>query len=527
MAKKSTPAKTETKQTRTPIVAVMGHVDHGKTTLLDSLRGANVVDSEAGGITQNTRAHQITTPNGNKITFIDTPGHEAFSKMRARGAEVTDFVLLVVAADDGLQPQTIESIKFAQETETPIIVAINKIDLEVKSLDRIKKELSDYGVVIEEYGGDVLTFPISGLTKKGLPELIEGIELLAEIRGLVPNKLPNANVTAAAYVLESSVDRKLGPVALCLLQAGELHGRETTITSAETFRIRALLDEFQKPVAKTVESDPFWLTGLKSPLQTGEVIYFTNNEKQVKELQAELFKPAEEVEPQEDLASAMTANDLLAQMFSQKADQDEGQAVKYLPVIIKTSTRGTLEAVMSELEKLNDDERQLKVLEASVGEITEKDVERAKVAKGIVLSFQVPPQKKVADIAKRERVLVRNYAIIYEMIEEIEIALDGMLEPLSVETEVARATIKQVFTLTNNTVIAGCEVTKGIVFRGYDVWVERKGKEIGRAKITLLRHFKDEVKEVKKGLECGIMLSPQIPDLQTGDEIVAFKVEKA
>lgn len=275
---------TETKTTRPPIVAVMGHVDHGKTTLLDSLRGANVAASEAGGITQNTRAHQITTPNGNKITFIDTPGHEAFANMRSRGAEVTDLVLLVVAADDGLQPQTIQSIKFAQEHNTPIIVAINKIDLEIKSLDKLKAELSAQGVNIEEYGGDVMVYPISALKKTGLNELLEGIELFVEINGLSETQLPNDKVDAQAYVLESKLDKRLGPVALCVLKAGKINGGETGLTSTHPFSTRAMLDEWQKPMATVNVSDPFWVTGLRSPVDSGEKIYFTKDKKQADEL---------------------------------------------------------------------------------------------------------------------------------------------------------------------------------------------------------------------------------------------------
>jgi translation initiation factor IF-2 len=532
--KKPKTEKTKT-EVRTPIVAVMGHVDHGKTTLLDSLRGAKVVDSEAGGITQNTRAHQVVTDKGHKITFIDTPGHEAFSLMRARGAEVTDYVLLVVAADDGLQPQTIESIKFAHETKTPIIVALNKMDLGLKSMDKVKKQLSDHDVLIEEYGGDVMLFPISALKKDGLKELVEGIELLAEINELKSNPLPDEKgVTAVAYTMESTVDKHIGAVALAILQAGKLTGREVAVTKNQIFRVRAYLDEFQKARQTVEESDPFWMTGLKSTIETGQLIYFTNNEKLAKDLQAKLFKaepvvvaapePVVETTKEEDDSAAM---DMLALMFSQRDDVQQGTGTKLLPVIVKSSTQGTLEALLAELRKLEDDEVKLQILESGVGDVTEREVERAKMAKGIVLSFQRPLGRKVLELAKRERVIVRNYEVIYEMLDEVSMAMSGLLEPEMVETEIARALVKQVFVLTNKEVVAGCEVTKGTIIRGYDVKVERKGKEIARGKISSLKHFKEEVKEAKKGFECGIVINPPFADLQTGDEIIPFKVERA
>ena len=521
--KKSTKkAKTARAEFRTPIVAVMGHVDHGKTTLLDSLRGASVVETEAGGITQNTRAHQIVTDSGNKITFIDTPGHEAFSQMRERGAEVTDIVLLIVAADDGLQPQTIESIKFAQETGTPIIVAINKVDLKVKTLDKVKSELANQDVSIEEYGGDVMAFEISALKKTGLKELVEGIELFAEVSELKSNKVQNENTTAEAYVLESQLDKKMGSVALCILKAGKLAGREAVVTSEHTFRTRALLDEFQKPVKEVHESDPFWITGLRKPLETGETIYFTENEKVAKELQRTIFRETET----EAVTSEVSTSDLIAQMFQQQTEASEGVEQKSLPVVVKSATQGTLEAVLNELDKLNTEDVKLNILEASVGAVSERDIERVKIAKGIILAFQLPINKKITDIARRERVLLRNYEIIYEMLEEVEAAMEGLLEPAEYEVEVARATVKQIFTLTDKSIIAGCEVTSGTMTRGYDAWVERGEEEVGRGKIANLRILKDEVKEVKKGFECGILISPTVEEIAEGDEIVAFKREK-
>lgn len=519
--------KTTKKTWRTPIVTVMGHVDHGKTTLLDSIRGANVTADEAGGITQNTRAHQIESAAGNKITFIDTPGHKAFSSMRKRGAQVTDIVLLVVAADDGLQPQTLESIEFAKETNTPVIVAINKIDVTKKNIDKIKTELSSHGITVEDYGGDTMCFEISALKQTGLDELVEGIELFIEVNGL-PEKtlgLPDETV-AEAYVLEAQLDKHLGYIALCILTVGELQGREFGATANQNFSVRAYLNEYQKREKHVNQSDPFWVTGMKSPSETGETIHFVKNRKQALELEEKLTSHLQKQEEKSSDASTQDAGSLIAQMFAQKTEEAEGVEQKVLPVIIRASSQGTLEAVQTELDKLSDEDTTIEVLEAGIGAVTEKDIDRTKIAKGIILSFQQEPTKKITDIARREKVLVRNYEIIYEMIDEVEAALAGLIEPDEYEVEVARAQVKKVFELSGGEMIAGSEVTSGNVVRGYDAWIERKGKEIARGKITQLRIHKEEVRDVKKGLECGIMIEPNFDDLQSGDEIVAFKVEK-
>jgi len=527
MAKKKS---NKTKQAfRTPIVAVLGHVDHGKTTLLDTIRGTHIVNKEAGGITQNTRAHQITSKSGNKITFIDTPGHEAFSAMRSRGTEVTDFVLLVVAADDGIQPQTKESIEFAKATNTPIIVAINKVDIDGVKPTKTKQELSGYGVNIEEYGGDVMVFEISALNNKGIDELIEGIELLAEINELTPNE-PEENTLANAYVLESTTDKQLGAVALCILKSGELTQRSVGVTKEDIFKIRAYLDEFQKPVKVVYESDPFWITGIQTPLSTGDIVKFAKDDKTAKQVQSQT-KPLPETE--ESVTPPAEAGALLLQMLTQKKAEDQGLAQKQLNLIVRASSQGTLEAVKVELDKLGDDDRTVNILTATTGDITENDINMADTAKAIVISFQLTTPNKVAKLAKQKGVLVRNYEIIYEMIDELSGALEGLMEPAEEEVEVARARVKKIFTLTNGTIIAGCEVIKGTINRGYKAYVERPSKstkdsvaEVGRGTISELRVNKDIVKEVKKGQECGIMLNPQVEKMQEGDEIVTYKVEK-
>lgn len=515
-------------QSRTPIVAVMGHVDHGKTSLLDAIRGTRVVDREAGGITQNTRAHQVITASRRKITFIDTPGHEAFSAMRSRGAEVTDFVVLVVAADDGVQPQTKESIQFAHTSGVPIVLVINKIDIQGVNTRKVKQELASYGVQVEELGGEVMCFEVSATKHQGITELVEGIELLAEIQGLLPHK-PGLDSLAEAYVLESNMDKQLGAVALCILKAGQITDKLFGAAAGTTFKTRAYLDQNQKQINNVNESDPFWVTGLKQPLQTGEQLYFFASEQAAKQALPNIVTK----QKAQSAAADVSAGNLLAQILLQREAVKQGVEQKTLNVIVKASSQGTLEAVVAKLGELGDEEKKVRVLSSSTGEITESDLRMAQAAQGIVVSFQLPITNQISNLAKQYKVLVRNYEVIYEMIDELEGALDGLVEPLEEEVEIARAKVKKVFTLTNQDVVAGCEVIKGNLLKGYKVYIERPSQstktdiaEIGRGKITSLKIVKTEVKEVKKGQECGIIISPNIPHIQEGDEVVAYKTER-
>lgn len=520
MAKK-TIKKEENLKVRTPVVTVMGHVDHGKTSFLDAVRGTRVADKEAGGITQNTRAHEVVLDNGFKITFIDTPGHEAFSKMRLRGSKVTDFVLLIVAADDGVQPQTKESIEFAKKAGVPIIVGINKIDIKGVNTLKIKTELSSFGVNIEEYGGDVLCFEISAKEKTGLKELLEGIQLLTEISEL-KSKDKRENTLAEAFVLESNQDKFVGNVALCILKSGELKDRVYVAEKNSVFKVRAYLDHNQKNINTVTESQPFWVTGLKSTINAGETIYFLNSEEEAKKLNQVLNDEEEIVVSEEE---ALDNESLFAQMLLKKEEIKQGVAQKELNIIVKASTEGTLEAVVTKLETLSDDETKVKILDAKTGDVTEDEITRAKLAKAIIVTFQLPIKSKIASIAKQEKVLVRNYEVIYELFDEIEEVIDSMGEPIEEEIDVAISKIKQVFTLTNGDIVAGGEVIKGTMLKGYRVKVMRKDKELGRGKITSLRMGKQEAKEVKKGLECGIIIDPKVLDIQEGDEVIAFRVE--
>lgn len=505
---------------RTPVVVVMGHVDHGKTTLLDKIRGTAVQASEVGGITQNTRAHQIAH-NGHTITFIDTPGHEAFSSMRSRGARVTDIVLLVVAVDDGVQPQTKESINFAKEHNVPIIVAFNKIDLPGKDSTKLKKELSNAGVQLEEYGGDVMAVEVSALKGTGINELLDTILLVAEMSEL-KSDAPQ-NVKARLFVLESTLDKTRGPVALCIVKAGTVETGDYVVSAANSVKIRSLLDSEQKLLTKAMQSDPIWIIGLDEVHKAGTYLDIVASDK---EAEALLKKYAQS----QSQTTAIIAEeggevsdlDLLASLLN--TDQKE-EEIKYINIILKTDMDGTLEAVKDQLLSLNDESVQVKIIREGTGNITEDDVLTAKDVKGIVIGFQVLVDAHVQSVAKKERVLVRTYDIIYTLIDEIADVMDGMLEPTEEEVEIARATVKKAFQLSNGQYIAGSVVDKGTFIKGVRVYVERAGERVHQGKITSLRVLKDEVKEVKKGSECGILIEPNATILED-DQIVSFKIEK-
>jgi len=518
---------------RTPIVAVMGHVDHGKTSFLDAIRGTRVADKEAGGITQNTRAHEVNTKSGFRITFIDTPGHEAFSNMRSRGAKVTDFVLLVVAADDGVQPQTKQSIEFAKRDKVPIIVAINKIDIKGINLQKIKTELSSYGVVAEEYGGDTLFFEISAKENTGLDELLEGIQLLSEVLELRSIK-SKEGTKAEAYILESSLDKQIGNVALCILKSGELNSKIYGVTKEGSFKSRSYLDHMQKPINVVKESQPFWVTGLRTTLPAGETLYFVETEDKARDLIKELTVEEEVIEEEKKEAvegEDSAAESMFAQMLVKREEVKQGIEIKKLNVIVKSSTEGTLEAILENVKGIKNEEAAINILSSGTGNVTEDDINRAKLAHAIVVTFQLPTPTKVAAYAKQEKVLVRNYEVIYQMFDEVTDVLNGMGQPVEEEVEIAKAKIKQVFTLSDKSSVFGCEVVKGLMLRGYRIKIQRTvGEdtyELGRGKITSLRIRKDEVKEVKKGLECGIVIDGKAEGVEIGDDVIAFKLESA
>lgn len=510
---------------RTPIVAVMGHVDHGKTSLLDAIRETDVAAGEAGGITQNTRAHQINY-NDQKITFIDTPGHEAFSAMRSRGAKVTDLVLLVVAADDGVQPQTKESIEFAKESGVPVLVAINKIDLPGKNLNKLKQELASAGLELEEYGGDVMVNEVSAIKKTGLDELLDSVLVTMELNELKKEGAPEG-VQGTAFVLESVLDKSLGSVSTVLVKSGGFKVSEFVVYEGGYSKIRSLVNTDNGEQMDAVEQgDPISIVGLDKILPTGDYINVVENEKQAKKLLKDIEKGERdlmEAEQEEEVEAPENDLAFLADLLSEAKTEKE---IKFLNVVLRTDSQGTLEVATKELSELNDEEVQVKIIDSGVGPVTEKDIQAAKAARAIIVGFQVENTTKVVELAKKERVLLRTYSIIYEMVEEIADAMDSMADPILEKVEVARAKVKQVFVLSNGSVVAGCEVTKGTVIKGYRVYVERGEEEMAEGKITELRQNKNIVKEVKKGQDCGILFEPKYDELQEGDEIVCFKVEK-
>ncbi len=521
-AAKPTTAAARVAGERVPVVAVMGHVDHGKTSLLDRIRGTRVQAGEAGGITQNTRAHMVSlagvlkTPTYQNITFIDTPGHEAFPEMRKRGARVADIVMLVVAADDGVQPQTKQSAEFIKEAGLPVVIACNKMDLPGANPDKVKQELSQIGILVEEYGGEAILVPVSAQTGEGIEQLLEAIELVAQVAELKDRE--PAQGTAEGFVLETQLHKDLGPLALVIIKAGQIKTQDYLYADGAVHKIRATLDEQQKRTPLAKQGQPTWLIGLESVLAVGQNVLVFDDLKQAQQLLkvTEVAEATAEPTIEEVLEDA----DILGQLLGVKEDL-ENQETK-LKVVLKADTQGTLEAIIGKLKELSFENAKVEVFSASTGSITEKDIAETKAIKGIVLGFQVKIDAQAEVLAKRERVLVRTYDIIYNLIDEVDAVIKSMLQPEEEIEEVARAKVKQVFTLSDGKVVAGCEVTKGTVIRGYKAFVERAGEEVAEGKIISLKYLKNDVKEAKKGTECGIILEPNI-ELQTGDEVVCFK----
>lgn len=529
--KKSKPSKKVSKGTdkiaaemlRTPIVAVMGHVDHGKTTLLDTIRGANVAAGEVGGITQNTRAHKVNVSkrlglkNQQHITFIDTPGHEAFSEMRSRGARVADMVILVVAADDGVQPQTKESIQFIKKAGIPVLIACNKIDAPGANVDKIKQELSANDILIEEYGGEAIFNEVSALKDEGIDALLESILLVAEVNELKAEK--PAQGEAEGFVLESNLNSDLGPVGLVILKTGNIKRGQYIVSADDVHKIRATLNEEQKQTKKTEQGDPVWVIGLNEVLPVGENLIFFAEEDKAKDLLQRVREEREKDKKQKD--EDISDHEMFAMLVAQKQQQEDTETT--LKVIVRADTQGTLEAITNKLEKLKFDDARIEVFSAETGSVTESDVEMAYTIQGIILAFQVDVEEKAAKQARSRKVLIRTYQLIYEMLNEVEEVVNSMIEPEEEIEEVASADVRSVFTLSNGKQVAGCRVVEGTVTKGYKAYVERNGEEVADGRITSLKHLKEDVKEAKKGTECGIMLDPAA-QFEEGDKIICYKV---
>ena len=493
--------------TRPPVVCVMGHVDHGKTSLLDAIRQTNVTAKEAGGITQHIGAYMVEI-NGQKITFLDTPGHEAFTAMRMRGAKSTDIAILVVAADDGVMPQTIEAINHAKAAGVEIIVAINKIDKPSANIEKVKQELIEYELVPEDWGGSTIFVPVSAHTKEGIKELLEMILLTAEVKELKAN--PNRN--ARGLVIEAELDKGKGPVATVLVQKGTLHVGDPIAAGACYGRVRAMMDDKGRRVKEAGPSTPVEILGLNDVPNAGEVFVQPENEKEARSF-AETFISESKNKLIEDTKMKLSLDDLFSQI---KAGN-----VKELPLIVKADVQGSVEAVKQSLMKLSNEEVVVKVIHGGVGAINESDVSLAAASNAIIIGFNVRPDATAKSIAEREKVDVRLYRVIYQAIEDVEAAMKGMLDPIYEEQVIGHAVVRQTFKASGVGTIAGSYVLDGKFQRGCKARITRDGEQIFDGPLASLNRFKDDVKEVASGYECGLVFE-KFNDLQEDDMIEAY-----
>ena len=497
-------------QPRCPVVVVMGHVDHGKTSILDRIRNAHVAAGEAGGITQHIGAYQVNI-NGQDITFLDTPGHEAFTSMRARGANITDIAILVVAADDGIMPQTVESINHAKSAGIQIIVAINKMDKEGADPDRIKEELTKYDLVCEEWGGDVICVPVSAKTGMGIDDLLENILLVAEVQELKANP----DRLAKGTVIEARLDKGRGPIATLLVQNGTLKQGDVLIAGTAVGRVRVMTNDKGRTVKTAGPSVPVEITGLAEVPSAGDIFNAVEDERLARELVEQ--RKHEQKQEQFNQYRKVTLDNL----FSQIA---EGE-IKELPVIVKADVQGSVEAVKQSLEKLSNNEVRVRVIHGAVGAVKESDVMLASASNAIIVGFNVRPDPVAAENAARDGVDIRLYRIIYDAIEEISTAMKGMLAPKFRDVELGRAEVRQVYKISNVGMVAGCYVRSGKVVRGCQIRVVRDGIIIADDKIAGLKRFKDDAKEVAESFECGISLE-KFSDVKEGDVFEAYNVEE-
>ena len=496
---------------RPPVITIMGHVDHGKTSLLDAIRHADVAAHEAGGITQHIGAYQVTVPSGKKITFIDTPGHAAFTEMRARGANVTDIVVLVVAGDDGIMPQTVEAIRHAKAANVPILVAINKMDKPDANAQRVRQELLNHELVVEEMGGDVLTVEVSAKTKMNLDKLEETLLLQAEILDLKANP----DRAAQGAVIEAKLERGRGAVATLLVQKGTVHVGDIFVAGTEWGRVRALLDDRGNPVESAGPATPVEVLGLQGTPQAGDVFSVVESEARAREITE--FRQ----HTQRQKVAAAGARGTLEQMFSKI---QAGEA-KELAVVVKADVQGSVEAIVNSLNNLSTDEVAVRLLHSGVGGINESDVTLARASGGMIIGFNVRANPQAREMAKRDHVDIRYYSIIYNVVDDVKAALSGMLSPTLREQFLGNAEIREVFNITKVGKVAGCMVTEGIVKRGAKVRLLRDNVVIHEGTLKTLRRFKDEVREVKDGFECG-MAFENYDNIQKGDVIECFEMEE-
>ncbi len=494
---------------RAPVVCVMGHVDHGKTSLLDAIRHTSVTRGEAGGITQHIGAYRVTV-NGKEITFLDTPGHEAFTAMRARGAQATDIAILVVAADDGIMPQTVEAINHAQAAGVEIIVAINKMDKPAANPDAVKSALTNYNLVPEEWGGDVICVPVSALTGEGIQDLLENILLIAEVKEYKANPARRAK----GIVIEAQLDKGRGPVATVLVQNGTLHAGDIVIAGTSVGRVRAMTNDKGQTLKEAGPSVPVEIIGLAEVPLAGDEFNAVEDERMARTLADQRRTKAKEEEFR--INSKVNLDDLFAQIK---------EGVQELNIIVKADVGGSAEAVKQSLEKITNEEVRVRVIHSAVGGITESDVMLAAASNAIIVGFNVRPDKGAIDSAQRQKVDIRTYRIIYECIEEITAATKGMLAPEFVEKVIGQAQVRQTIRVPNVGIIAGSYVQDGMIARNAQIRVVRDGIVVAEDKISSLRRFKDDAREVQQGYECGIGLE-KFNDIKEGDILEAFIMEE-
>lgn len=495
---------------RPPVVTIMGHVDHGKTTLLDTIRSSHVVKGEAGGITQHIGAYQVEK-NGRLVTFIDTPGHAAFTEMRARGASITDIVILVVAADDGLMPQTVEAIEHAQAAKVPIIVAVNKMDRPQANPERIKQQLTEYNLVAEEWGGDTIIVPISALTGQGVDELLEMVLLVSDMKDLKANP----NRLGVGTVIEAKLDKGRGPVATLLVQNGSIKVGDVIVVGNTYGKIRAMYDENGRPVTIAGPSKPVEITGIEEVPFAGERFMIYNDERKAREIAS--IRAQNKFNEEKGVGKSISLAEL---MKSQKNEE-----VKELNLIIRCDVQGSIEAIRGLLEKINIEGTKINIVASRVGAITESDINLAIASNSIIIGFNIRPQAAITEYAKSKGIEIRLYDIIYKLQEDIEMAVKGLLDPIMTEKILGEAEVRETFKASKIGTIAGCYVTSGLVQRNASVRLIRNSIVIYTGKISSLKRFKDDVREVKAGYECGLTIE-NYNDIKVGDFIECFIMEE-
>jgi translation initiation factor IF-2 len=492
---------------RPPVITILGHVDHGKTTLLDTIRNANVVEGEAGGITQHIGAYQIDR-NGTAVTFIDTPGHEAFTAMRARGAQVTDIAVLIVAADDGIMPQTVEAIDHARAAEVPIVVAINKVDLPNADTERVKRQLAEQNLLIEEWGGDVISVPLSALTGDGVDDLVDNVVVLSEVSELQANP----DRYALGVVVDARRDKSRGSVATLLIQTGTLEVGDNIVIGGIKGRVRAMFDHNGDRIETAGPSTPVEIIGLSDLPEAGELFEVAENEREARQLVQEY-----EREMRRERQTGPTLDDVHTRI--------QLGEVKALNLIIKTDVQGTVEPVRGALERLNTDSTRVNIVHIASGGITESDILLAVASQAIIIGFNSPPEQGAQALANQEGVEIRNYDVIYHMTEDVALALTGMLEPVFRDVLDGRATVRAIFSLGRSVKVGGIYVNDGRISRGAKLRVIRNGEVIVESPVASLRHFQDDVREITTGFEGGVTID-RFNDWQMDDVIEAYRSEQ-